>query len=116
MREYVYFIHPTRPEMINAPTERESKLVGEHFQYLKGLLDAGDLILAGPSIEPPYTGIIVFRAMDADAAKRVVEGDPGVAGGVFDARVSEFRCSLLGSRKNDQPTSITPESDRIVEG
>ncbi len=94
MAEFIYFIHPTRPDMVQQPTDAESSLLKAHFSYLKDLLDQGTVLLAGPSMEPPYTGIVVFKAPDRTAAQSIMDNDPAVHGGVFTARLSPFRCSL----------------------
>jgi uncharacterized protein YciI len=97
MDEFVYFIfiHPCREGFISEPTEEEKDLLSRHFAYLQGLAEDGTVVLAGPSLEAPYTGVIVFLAPDRDAARTLVDGDPGVAGGLFEARLSAFRISLL---------------------
>ena len=66
----------------------------DHFAYLKSLLDAGKLVLAGPSLDPPF-GIIVFEAESEDEARRLIEGDPSVAAGVQTPELHPFRASLL---------------------
>ncbi len=96
MKTYIYVIEPSRPEMLQAPTPQETQLVEAHFQYLKGLTDRGVLLLAGPNLEPPHFGIIVFYAEDRAKAQTVVDADPAVGGGVFKARLSEFKVSLQG--------------------
>ncbi|MHC4861842.1 MAG: YciI family protein [Planctomycetota bacterium] len=96
MDEFIYFIHPCREGFISEPTPEEEDLLSRHFAYLKGLAEDGMVVLAGPSLEPPYTGVIIFRAPDREAARTLVDGDPAVAGGVFEARLSAFRISLLG--------------------
>ncbi|MEO1272821.1 MAG: YciI family protein [Myxococcota bacterium] len=96
MPHFIYFIHPTRPEMITSGLRDEEKqLLGEHFAYLKELRDRGVVLLAGPSTDPPYTGIVVFKAQDTSEARRIMHSDPAVEGGVFEARLSAFKVSLI---------------------
>ncbi len=43
-------ISPTRAEMPNAPTDRESELVGEYFLYLKDLFEKGLVSFVGRTL------------------------------------------------------------------
>jgi uncharacterized protein YndB with AHSA1/START domain/uncharacterized protein YciI len=94
LQHFVYFIRPVRPDMPEKPTEAESKLVGEHFQYLLRNRNEGKVILAGPTTERPYVGIVVFKAKDAEEAKAFFNGDPAVKGGVFVGEVQPFSLAL----------------------
>ncbi len=96
---FVYFLHPTREGFSENPTDEEVSRVQEHFQYLKTLTAQGVVLLAGPSTDPPFTGIVVFKAANREAAQRIMDGDPAVQAGVFEARLSAFRMSLVGDLK-----------------
>jgi uncharacterized protein YciI len=78
-------------------TPAESELMEEHFEYLKSLLAAGKLILAGPSLDPPF-GIIVLEAESEEEARRLIEADPSVAAGIQTPELHPFRASLLRGR------------------
>jgi uncharacterized protein YciI len=71
--------------------------MSRHFEYLKGLLGEGKLILAGPSLGPAF-GVIVFEAESEDEARRVIAEDPLVKAGVQTPELSPFRASLLRGR------------------
>jgi uncharacterized protein YciI len=71
--------------------------MGRHFEYLKGLLCEGKLILAGPSLDPPF-GVIVFEAETEEEARRLIADDPSVATGVQTPELHPFRASLLRGR------------------
>jgi uncharacterized protein len=77
-------------------TPEEDAVMSDHFAYLKGLLDEGTLILAGPSLDPVF-GLIIFEADDEDAARRVLAGDPSIASGLQTAELHPFRASLTRS-------------------
>lgn len=94
MQEFVYFMHPTREDMLQSPSPLETELLKKHFQYLKELSEKGIVIVAGPSLRPPYTGIVIFRCANAKEADRLMQSDPVIMGGLFTGRVSEFRCSI----------------------
>jgi uncharacterized protein YciI len=76
----------------------EQAVMSEHFEYLTSLLEAGKLILAGPSLDPPF-GIIVLEAESEDAARRLIAADPSVAAGVQTPELHPFRASLLRGRE-----------------
>jgi uncharacterized protein YciI len=65
VNQYLYRIQPVRPAMLSeGATEEESRLTGEHFQYLKDLMEKGQVILAGRTLDTGYDsfGIVIFRA------------------------------------------------------
>ena len=78
----------------------EEQAMRDHFAYLKSLLDAGKLVLPGPSLDPPF-GIIVFEAQNEDEARRLIEADPSVVAGVQTPELHPFRASLLRGRPAD---------------
>jgi uncharacterized protein YciI len=47
--EWLCIIRPPRATFMEDATPEELEIMGEHFEYLKSLLEAGKLILAGPS-------------------------------------------------------------------
>jgi uncharacterized protein len=101
---FIYFIHPTRDGFVEAPTPKEQSAVGDHFNYLKRLVAKGTVLLAGPSTDPPYTGIVILVAPNREAAEAIMNGDPAVQAGVFRARCSPIELSLVG-RLTPTPTA-----------
>ncbi|MBX3126144.1 MAG: redoxin domain-containing protein [Polyangiaceae bacterium] len=97
-RTWLILLEPARETMPTEPTADEEAAVKRHFDYLRMLRDSGVLVLAGPSLDPPYTGLVIFRAADRDAAERVLSSDPAVGAGVFKARLTELRISLRAAR------------------
>ncbi len=96
--QYLYRIQPTRPAMLtDGPTEREAELVGQHFNYLKQLMEQGVVILAGrtQNTDPSSFGIIIFNAGSEEAAEAVVQNDPAVRNGVMRAELFPYRIALL---------------------
>jgi uncharacterized protein YciI len=96
LETFVCFLHPTQDGFIEAPTEEEQASVGEHFQRLKMLTEQGVVLLAGPSTDPPYTGIVILQAENRAEAGELMNADPAVLAGVFRARVSPMRLALVG--------------------
>lgn len=96
---YLYRIEPSRPEMLAAgATPADERAVGDHFEYLRELTEAGVVLLAGRTLntDPSAFGIVIFRAADDAAARRVVDADPAVAAGVFRAELFPYRIALVG--------------------
>jgi uncharacterized protein len=96
-KQFVYRLHLVRPELIKSPTEKESAIAEEHFNYLKELNSKGVVILAGRTLNEDESafGIVIFHAESEEAARRIMEGDPGVRKGIFKAEVFPFRVVLM---------------------
>jgi uncharacterized protein YciI len=95
--EWLCIIRPPRETFMDDASPEEQAVMGDHFAYLKSLLQAGKLILAGPSLDPPF-GIIVLEAETEEEARRLVEADPSVAAGIQTPELHPFRASLLRGR------------------
>ncbi len=97
MNQYLYRIQPTRIEMLTDWRPEESAIMSEHFAYLKGLVEQGVVILAGPTLvtDASNFGIVVFKAADDDAACQIMNNDPAVKNGVMRAALFPFRVSLI---------------------
>jgi len=93
-QQYIIFLTPTRDSFLKDATPDELSIVAQHFDYLKGLLAGGQLILAGRCQDKPL-GIAVVEARDAAAAQAVAQNDPAVRSGVFQAQVEAYRVALL---------------------
>jgi uncharacterized protein len=96
--EYLYRLVPTRLEMLTeGPTPEETELVTAHFSYLQAAVAKGILLLAGRTtlLDERTFGIAVFRAESEEEARRFMESDPAVAGGVMRAELFPFRVALL---------------------
>ncbi|WES65249.1 YciI family protein [Microbacter sp. GSS18] len=96
MVQWLYRIVPTRPDMVDAATDDEAAVVGDHFRYLVQLRDRGILILAGRTQgEGAETlGLTVFEADDEAAARAVMDADPAVAAGVFAATLHRYAVAV----------------------
>lgn len=101
--EYLYKIQPTRPAMlVDGPTERESEIVTQHFDYLNELLAAGTLILAGrtQNTDESSFGIVIFRVASDEEAQKIMEDDPAVQQGVMRAELFPYRVALIEGRSH----------------
>lgn len=98
MQHYLYKIQPVRLEMFSeGPTEAESRIVSDHFSYLKDLVERGAVILAGRTLNNDYSsfGIIIFKAESEDQARETVRNDPAVKNNVMRAELYPYRIALL---------------------
>ncbi|GAB3853934.1 YciI family protein [Dactylosporangium cerinum] len=98
MSEWIYFIHPPRPNFAASMTDEEQAAWGRHFERLQQLLADGVLVLAGPTLGQVNTGVAIFEAPDEAAARRIMAEDPAIAGGFAEGELREFRVSLLRGR------------------
>ncbi len=98
MEQYLYKIQPTRPEMLTeGTTEAESKIIEDHFAYLKDLMEKGVLILAGRTRNNDYSsfGICLFKAESEEKAREIVNNDPAVKNRVMRAELYPYRFALF---------------------
>jgi uncharacterized protein YciI len=99
--QYLYRIQPSRPAMLaEGPTAHEAELIGLHFAYLEGLLEAGTLLTAGRTTNDDERafGIAVFLAESDAAARQIMENDPAVKHGVMRAELFPYRVALWSSK------------------
>jgi uncharacterized protein YciI len=96
--DWLCIIRPFRDTFMEDMSAEEAAVMEDHFAYLKSLLDAGTLILAGPSLDPPF-GIVVLEAESEEEARRLIAADPSVAAGIQTPEVHPFRASLLRGRE-----------------
>ena len=98
MAEWIYFIHPPREDFAATMTDEESAVWGVHFERFQRMLEEGSIVLVGPTLGTKNTGIAIFEAPDEDAARRIMEEDPVIAGGFASGELRPFRVSLMRGR------------------
>jgi uncharacterized protein YciI len=98
MAEWIYFLHSPRENFAETMTEEEVEVWGLHFERFKRLLAEGVVVLVGPTLGQINTGIAIFEAPDEEAARKLMEEDPVVAGGYARGELRPFRVSLLRGR------------------
>ena len=93
---WLVLLRPVRPELPVDPTEEESRIVGEHYEYLQRLCREGKLVLAGPShVEIGDTiGICVYDVEDEAEVRALVAADPALVNGVMTAELRPLRISV----------------------
>jgi uncharacterized protein YciI len=84
----------------SAWTNEDSAALKRHFVRFQEAAKSGQLILAGRTSEPgdKTFGIAIFEAVDEDAAKKFMQEDPAVVGGLMIAELHPFAVAL--QRKN----------------
>jgi uncharacterized protein len=84
----------------SAWTKEDSAALERHFTRFQDAAKSGQLILAGRTSEPgdKTFGIAIFEAPDEDAARKFMQEDPAVAGGLMTAELHPFAVAL--QRKN----------------
>ena len=95
---FVYVFDPVRPEMVTDPdawTAEDNRIAEEHFAYLKKATEVGTVILAGRSLDGQGPAVVIFEAVSAEEARRFMENDPFVAGGLMRASLHPFRAALV---------------------
>jgi uncharacterized protein YciI len=98
MSEWISFIHAPRDNFAATMTDEESAVWGVHFERFERLLAEGTIILVGPTLGDVNTGIAIFEAPDEEAARRIMDEDPVIAGGFARGELRPFRVSLLRGR------------------
>ena len=107
MAEWIYFIHPPRENFAATMTDEENAVWGIHLERFERLLAEGVIVLVGPTLGDKNTGIAIFEAPDEDAARRIMEEDPVIAGGFAHGELRPFRISLLRGRDEAAGASNT---------
>jgi uncharacterized protein len=81
-------------------TKQDNEALERHFARFQEAAKSGQLILAGRTKEPGDNtfGIAIFEASDEAAARRFMQADPAVAGGLMTAELHPFGVAL--ERKN----------------
>jgi uncharacterized protein YciI len=84
----------------SAWTNEDSAVLKRHFVRFQRAAKSGQLILAGRTSEPgdKTFGIAIFEAADEEAAKKFMQEDPAVVGGLMTADLHPFAVAL--QRKN----------------
>jgi uncharacterized protein len=101
MKQFIYRIQPTRVEMLTVgPTERESKVVAEHFEYLQSLVATDIVLMAGRTLtaDDRTFGIVVLVSASEAEATRLMQNDPAVKQGVMKAELFPYQVALWSQK------------------
>ncbi len=98
MEQFIYTLTPARPNMLSEGlTNRETEIIGIHFDYLSGLFEKGVVKLAGRTTNTDASsfGVMIFEAKNEAAARRIMSNDPAVKENVLTAQLFPFRIALI---------------------
>lgn len=98
MSEWIFLMHPPRDDFMATMTDDERSAFDAHAAWLRDLLADGMLIVAGPCLGRVNTGIAIFEAPNAEAARRIVAGEPVTAAGYMGGDLRPYRLGLLRGR------------------
>jgi len=96
--QFIYVLKPARLEMLTeGATPEEVETVSRHFAYFQDLTAKGVMILMGRTQNKDEStfGIAIFEAEDESAARRIMENDPAVMGGVMTATLYPYKIALM---------------------
>jgi uncharacterized protein len=99
----LYRIQPVRPEMLaEGLTETESKMMAEHWAYVRKLEENGVVILAGRTTNTDSSsfGIVIFNAKSEEEARRIMHEDPSVKNRIVHGDLFPYKIALLNSRNS----------------
>jgi uncharacterized protein YciI len=100
-RQFIYVLRLVSRLYSDSNWTKEDKTVPErHFARFQDATKSGQLILAGRTKEPgdKTFGIAIFEASDEEAARKFMQADPAIAGGLMMAELHPFAVAL--ERKN----------------
>ena len=100
-KQFIYVLRLVpRLHADSAWTKEDNAVLERHFVRFQQAARSGQLILAGRTAEPgdKTFGIAIFEASDEDAARKFMQEDPAVAGGLMTAELHPFAVAL--QRKN----------------
>jgi uncharacterized protein len=100
-KQFIYVLRLVpRLHADSAWTKEDNAALERHFTRFQDAAKSGKLILAGRTSESgdKTFGIAIFEAPDEDAARKFMQEDPAVAGGLMTAELHPFAVAL--QRKN----------------
>ena len=107
MRQFIYVIRPI--PRLHSPagwTEEDSAVAQAHFAHLKALTEKGTIVLAGrtTTLDASTFGIVIFEARSSAEARRVMESDPAIEGGIMTGELFPYEIVLQRSATASQPS------------
>jgi uncharacterized protein YciI len=83
MQTFVFRLIPPRPDFAMTMSDTEEEAMTAHVEYWKPRLEAGEVKVFGPVMEPDGVwGLAVFEAESEEAAGELAANDPSVLAGV----------------------------------
>ena len=98
--QFIYKLEPSRQEMLTiGPTDSETAILSDHFNYLEQMVSAGRVHLAGRTLDSAehIFGLVILYAESTDEAAELMALDPAVKHGVMTAQLFPFRIALCSN-------------------
>jgi len=116
---FVRLLSP-HPDFDKSMTQEEQRIMGEHFQYLKGLVAQNKVLAAGPCFDPLF-GLIIVRAQSLSEAESLLLNDPSVKSGLNKYIIQPMTLSLFAdlpdpSRYERNPGGRILRKETTVDG
>lgn len=97
-QQFIYVLK-LRPDLLIDEnwTDKENRLVEDHFQRLKQDAEIGKVILAGRTLtdeNPEGFGIVIFRESSLEKARKYMNEDPSVLSGIMTAKLYPYKIAL----------------------
>ena len=88
--------------LTSGATEDETKIVSQHYEYLRQLTNRGIVLLAGRTrnTDSSSFGIVLFKADSEEMARKIMNEDPAVKGRIFRAELFPYRMALFNPRNS----------------
>ncbi|MDB4986539.1 MAG: hypothetical protein JWN04_1717 [Myxococcaceae bacterium] len=80
-----------RPTFPSDMTIDERALMQAHADHMRAQFEAGTVLLYGPVFAAPVFGVGIYQAESESEARRLVEADPSVAGGLNQYEIAPMR-------------------------
>lgn len=95
-KQWLIMLSPATEGVRDGSDPEAVKAVGEHFQRLVRLRDAGQVLLAGRTMDDDSIGLVIFTAPNAEAAEAFMNEDPAVSRGFMHAKLHPYAVAIEG--------------------
>lgn len=103
--EYIYILKLVdRLEKVENWTDKDNKIVGEHFNNLLRLKNEGSLLLAGKTAgnDKNTFGAVIYKAESFEEAEKIMLQDPAIHKGIMTGKLWEYNVAIHNAQyKND---------------
>lgn len=99
--QFIYFLNLTERLIDdNNWTEKDEKIVSDHFKRLLQMKDNGQLILAGKTSDRDPVGVVIFNAKNHEEAFKIMNDDPAIRKGIMSGELRPYRVALISEENN----------------
>ena len=95
MTTYYLALYVRGPKFMANDSPEHQALTKQHLSYIRRMIEEKKYLIAGPVVDDgPHLGIAIVAGPNADAAKRIANGDPAIVAGHM---AVEMRAAMLPS-------------------